>query len=273
MSLKHNIQKQWIEQFNAEPTEYKKISYCTSIYNRVKDIALTLPINLKVSTSYPNLEFVVVDFNSTDGLEDWVKENMMEYIESGRLVYYKTEPIKFWDMSYCKNVCHLLADGEIVNNLDADNYVFNLHGDVPNAVTFAHYLNRMAHELPEKTIFIKSNQVPHGRIGFYKKDFIELGGHDEDMKGYGVEDFDIVGRAIKLGYTFACWRKFYSRIYTHKQKVNINLEIDSEVTKQENLLIYEKKRREKRYIANKDRCWGKATVIKNFKQTIKIGEN
>src|SRR5574343_1908709 len=65
----------------------KFISICTTCMNRLRDLEYTLPKNLEDNKNYKKLEFVLLDYNSTDGLSDWVKKYMMSYIKTGRLVY------------------------------------------------------------------------------------------------------------------------------------------------------------------------------------------
>jgi len=269
---RHIIPKLWDGSFKKEVKKYYKISFCTTCMGRLCDLRETLLLNIEHSKSYSNLEFVLLNYNSKDELEEWVKENLMEHIESGRLVYYKTEEPEFFDMSHAKNIVSKLASGDIINNLDADNWVYNIKKEKQEFdMSWAHYLNKTANEFPEKAIFVKSNRVPHGRMGFYKKDFVELlGGYDENFKSYGYEDYDIVERAIQLGFTFCPWRKFYSRIYTHPPKVNENLERDRKITRAENLIKGAESMEKKIFKANQGKHWGKAHLIKNFKEEIDI---
>lgn len=67
-------------------------------------------------------EFVLVDFGSADGLQDWIYENFIGDIRSGYLKYYYTEEMEDWHASIAKNTTHLLASNEIITNLDCDNY-------------------------------------------------------------------------------------------------------------------------------------------------------
>jgi len=43
---------------------------------RLYNLKETLPANMEANQSYPDLEFVVIDYNSPDGLGDWIKENI-----------------------------------------------------------------------------------------------------------------------------------------------------------------------------------------------------
>ena len=169
-------------------------------------------------------------------------------------------------MSHSRNVAFKLAKGDIVLNVDADNFT---------RFGFAYYVNRLANVIPDKGVFIKSNQVMHGRIGFYKKDFIELlGGYDEGLVGYGFDDRDLFFRAIAQEFTIGSYGKFYRKTKIDLPK-NTNYDPDTKaydtkytewvnkIVSLGNLMLY-------KFKANEGRHWGKATVIKNFKEEISI---
>ena len=67
---------------------------------------------------YEQLEFVLLDYNSQDGMEEWVKENLSQHISSGKVSYYKTfEPSSF-KHSHAKNLALKLASNNIVCSID-----------------------------------------------------------------------------------------------------------------------------------------------------------
>ena len=53
-----------------------KISFATVCMNRLHHIRQTLPKNIADNSDYENVEFILLDYNSSDGLEEWVKETM-----------------------------------------------------------------------------------------------------------------------------------------------------------------------------------------------------
>jgi len=164
--------------------------------NRLHHIKHTLPKNISDNLSYPTAEFVLLDYNSTDGLGDWVQENMQHYIEAGILKYYRTNDPLYFNRSHSRNMVFQLCEGELICNVDADNYTG--HG-------FAHYINQSFQE--DADIFLASTfneeylafKDAYGRFCAWKKDFTAIGGYDEAMNSYGHEDTDLYDRLARLG--------------------------------------------------------------------------
>ena len=53
--------------------------------NRLSDLKNTLPRNIEDNKEYDNAEFIVLDYNSTENVEGWIKRKMMHHIKSGKL--------------------------------------------------------------------------------------------------------------------------------------------------------------------------------------------
>jgi len=100
----------------------KKISICTVCMNRLYYLSQTLPVNIKENQGYPNLEFVVLNYNSRDDMDDWMRTHMGQHIESGLVKYYRTDEPEFFNLAHSKNMATKLATGDIICNIDADNY-------------------------------------------------------------------------------------------------------------------------------------------------------
>jgi len=245
-------------------SRYRKISICTTCMNRLDNLKETLPKNIE-DTDYPNVEFVLLNYNSSDGLEEWIRENMMSHIDSGKLVYYKTSEPEHFRMGHSRNVAFKLSTGEIANNVDADNFI---------GKGFIEVINKLAELCPERAVFAKGKRMMHGRIGLYKNEFLTLGGYDEDLTGYGFDDHNLVYRAMALGHRFMWWNhlgEFMNRIKTSsrdKTKYMSKTNKSWKETEAINKEITMKKIRNGEFVVNKDRHWGKAVVTKNFKKEI-----
>ena len=262
----------WDGTFKREVIRDYKMSLCTCCMNRMQDIRRTLPANIKAERGYENVEFVLLDYNSSDGLGEWVRSEMMKHIQSGKLVYYRTEEPKYYDFSHAKNVAFRLASGDIVCNLDADNFTFTKIERFKSDVCWSMYMNRLANESQSKIILARGKRVNHGRVGFYKSDFVDLlGGYDERMSHYGYEDYDITRRAWHLGFVMYWWgTAYFNRYFTHMKDRIVNLDMsdyESEYEMQAHMKsISDENIAKKRYKVNEGIPWGYATVTKNFKE-------
>lgn len=170
--------------------EYK-ISFCITCMNRLNHLQETLPKNIHDNYLLGEVEFVLLDYNSSDGLENWIKNDMKKYIDLGILSYYKTFEPNYYLRSHSRNVVFRLSKGNIVCNLDADNFLGS---------GFAkEMINEFANEI---NIFYTSDLQStdaFGKVCLLKKDFIDIKGYDESFIGYGHEDADLFSRLEKIG--------------------------------------------------------------------------
>lgn len=171
------------------------ISLCTVSMNRLFTLKETLPGNIACSKKYPNVEVILLDYNSSDGLETWVKENCLQYIEEGILSFYSIiAPLpRYFSHSHSRNIAFRLASGNIICNINADYHVGeNILGYVSNEMSATDPLALIA-DLNE------SDRDNIGRICLRKTDFHTIGGFDEGFKGYGYEDIDLSMRLKMSG--------------------------------------------------------------------------
>ena len=164
--------------------EYK-ISFGTSCMGRLHHIKKTYLRNIKVALdTYDNCEFVLLNWNSRDGLDDWVKENLTEYIESGIVKYiHTTIPLKF-SQAITKNITCKNASGDIVCVLDGDNRL------KPKFISkIVEEFN--CHEFP---IFGSHGAGVAGRMVCFKEHFLKIRGFDESLTKWGYEDCDFINR-------------------------------------------------------------------------------
>jgi len=261
----------WDGKFKAEVVKNYKVSFCITCMGRLYNLKETLPKNIEANKPYPNVEFVVLDYNSPDGLGDWMRDNMSEHIESGVVSYYRTEEPAHFSMAHSRNIAFKIASGDIVNNLDADNFTVSPPDRIAEEC-LASYINRLANEQSSRVIFAKGKRGMHGRIGFYKEEFInELGGYDESLLGYGHDDHDLVKRAWELGYAMYYWGGQYCwRIKTNRAEKNSNMERPWRETENENKVKSVANIEAKKFRANEGKHWGKANLVKNFEEEIRV---
>ena len=176
-----------------------RISFCTTCMGRLHHLKETLPANLKTSADRPDLEFVVLDYNSKDGLEEWMRREMAQAVTSGRVAYYRERAARFFDPRHAKNIAHLMATGDILVNVDADNFIG------PG------YAGKLEEFFGSPGVFVTSDPGQtklkegsaqlgiSGRIALRAADFKALRGYDEGLVGWGGEDPDLNRRARARG--------------------------------------------------------------------------
>jgi len=169
----------------------KKIAFCITCMNRLHHLQQTLEKNILDNYLLGDVEFVLLDYNSQDGLEEWVQQNMQSHINSGILFYYKTFEPEYYFRNPSRNLAFRLANAEIVCNLDADNFL---------GKGFASF---MIHEFSvNENIFFTSdsrNNDTYGRICVRQKDLLSVKGYNENLQGYGQGDLDLFVRLEKSG--------------------------------------------------------------------------
>jgi len=254
----------WDGSFTRPVARQYRISLCTTCMGRLHDLRQTLPKNIEDNRDYPYLEFVILDYNSDDGLEKWIRHNMMEHVESGLLAYYRITEPRYYTMSHSRNVAFLAARGEIVNNVDADNWT--------NA-GFAAYLNRLANQCPSKAIFAKGKRLLHGRIGFFKHEWEALGGYDERFDGYGHDDKDLLYRAWMTGFTLMWYGgRYVTRLSTPRAAKTARMRNKNrKQTEEANKAASAQNLLRGRYRANDGLRWGAAMLVRNFQEQLQVG--
>lgn len=162
---------------------------------RLHHLRQTLAANLWNLSDEPDVEFVIVDYNSRDGLEDWFRRTYSgtSLMSRGRLVYARETTAEHWHVAKAKNLAHVLATGDVLVNVDADNFVsrsyvracHTLFGHTGPGVYFGTTFDR--------------NSSP-GRVALHRDDFYRLGGYDEDIGGaWTGDDQDLMQRAAVSG--------------------------------------------------------------------------
>lgn len=193
-----------------------KIAFCITCMNRLSHLQKTLIKNIEDNNLPGEVEFVLLDYNSSDGLSEWVK-TLTLYLDNGILVYYRTDEPLHYKRSHSRNMAFRLSNADVLCNLDADNYL---------GKGFADYIIETFRINSENRIFITSNCFSRdlfGRICVLKNDFQKLRGYDEAITDYGSEDVDLFYRFTNLGYEQIKFDKndFYSAIrHSHIERIS-----------------------------------------------------
>lgn len=174
---------------NDEAWNDDLVSFFTTCKNRLEHLKQTLPQNIENHKDDANVEFVLLDYSSDDGLGDWIKSTMTAHIASGRLVYFRANGYANFQMSHSKNCAARLSRGAVVCNMDSDHQT---------GKNFAGWLRRAVKDGRWAGTEHFTDDFG-GRQAFRRSDFYKLGGFDEQMIGWGSDDYDIARRAKILG--------------------------------------------------------------------------
>jgi hypothetical protein len=173
-----------------------KISFCITCKGRLWQLRQTLPANLDVVLNDKYSEIVVLNYNSPDEVDVWMRQ-FKPWVDSGVLRYVHEKSETVFHASRAKNIAHLAATGEFLFNLDCDNFI---GATIPT-------LRRLWHDNDDAVIHGFSGislDGTFGRIGISRSRFLALGGYDEEMHAMAYHDVDFINRALVLGMTVIC---------------------------------------------------------------------
>jgi len=193
-----------------------RIAFCTAFKNRLDHLRQTLPRNLAEN---PHSQFIVLNYNTDDGLMEWLGDRHRHEINSGRVVCYSHFDAPKYRMAHAKNMAHraaLLEGADILVNLDADNFARDHMDD---------FVEREFDNLDDIFLYSlmikgKMNRGISGRIAVTKEAFLACGGYDESrFNGWGSDDKDINLRLRALGYDPVQIPPSYLDAITHNDKL------------------------------------------------------
>lgn len=236
------------------------ISYCTTCCNRLWQLALTLPHNLKALKEKE--ELILINYGSTDGLTRYIESSKLclEFIENKKLIYAEVLDVKTYHCSKAKNIAHRLGNGNFLVNLDADNFNFEINDKIQK------------HKDKKCLIHFGNAGDSCGRIAIEKNGFYGIGGYDESFMPMGFQDIDLILRACELGFGL----EFFSEPINSKNLENTKEEkmintglINWDKCNDINAAISDKNIKNKQFVVNKN-GWGNANLILNLKENIEL---
>ena len=247
-----------------------KISFCTTCMDRLVHLEKTYAKSINNASSYSDKEFILLNYGSKkDDIDNWVKNNLIEFINSNLVKYYKTTEPEYWVAAHAKNICYKMATGDVIVNLDCDNILVE---------GYCEYLedlfNRDDIIVASDSADINGNNGYCGMISSRRDHFYNVNGYDESFDiGWGMDD---------TNYQYRC--RMYNNLELIIQDIKYNLCIDHSnqvrtencryrdisETKKYSELILHRIAFEKKYVANKFNEWGKAKLIFNFNHQIEI---
>lgn len=167
-----------------------KVTYASQCKGRLWQLKQTFDANLEILSAI-DADWVIVDFNSDDGLFDWIlsNEKAQPFLKDGKLKLYKLMPEVQYSIPLAKNLAHQLGSGSIVFNLDIDNLIGN---SFEKASTLDDLTVMTCESLPRTGRY--------GRIAMKRSIFMWLGGYDLDLFGAGYHDVNMVERLKSLSF-------------------------------------------------------------------------
>ena len=240
-----------------------RISLCTTCMDRLFHLEQTYLRNIESSSSFKDVEFVLLDYNSKDGLEDWVKSKLSEHIDSGRVVFAQTKEPKYWVAAHAKYIAHKVASGDILVNLDCDVLIPEGFCEYIDAAFSSGKRIVMSFESED----MYGNNGCAGIVAATKEDFNSVNGYDESIHlGWGYDD---------MNYQFRVRMKNDLHLFTppklclcipHENETRTkNCQLKQiEVTRDLSMNICEDAAATGNYVANVASGWGRANIAKNF---------
>lgn len=167
------------------------VSLCTGMKDRLPHLQKTVLENLENNRDYPYFELVLLNNNCPNpDTENWVRRELSEHIASGRVSYYHYSDTDTYKFAHAKNLAYRLAKGDILCNVDADNFT---------GPGFAAYI---AAHLQDGHSFVtgpRDGRGLAGRMAIRREHYELSGGYDERIVDWEGDDFEFTSRLERLG--------------------------------------------------------------------------
>lgn len=226
------------------------ISLCIPIMNRLDDLRQTMPSRIENANDSPPVEILILDYNSRDGLEDYLEDliNKTALIGGSFFTHIKYPKPIYFHSTHAYNLALLSGSGEWIVLNPAD--VF----------TRAGYISTLRDRIKEGCLWCNTDRKRRSTIAFKKSEFIASGGYDERFETYGPDDIDIIERLQRRGLKRGSIPdNMLDDIYTLPEKKVENYRIKGthkELGKLMMPYLYEN-RNSQQLVANQGREWGK----------------
>ncbi|MFK7839372.1 MAG: glycosyltransferase family A protein [Bdellovibrionales bacterium] len=186
----------------------------------------TLPKNLadNPDTDDVQVEFIVLNYGRNPEQRNWILSDpqMQEEMKVGRLVYAETDAPEGFHHAHAKNMAHRLATGDVLVNVDADNFAGKGF-----AVKMAKLFQRDIDLVVGPSFMAIKAQVQYdngayGRIALSKDNFLTLGGYKQHFKGWGQEDADFLRRARMAGLEYKQFTDLeFAHVIPHSDEIRL----------------------------------------------------
>lgn len=170
-----------------------RVSYCSTCKGRLWQLKQTLNPNLEKLKNI-DAEWIILDFNCPDDTAEVLNRlpYAQEALATGKLKVYSVNVDAQWSIPLAKNLTHTLGTGDILFNLDIDNYIGNSYDQV-------------AALQPNQYIWSATGNGKNGtmgRVGVPREVFWDVGGYNQDLFGAGADDINLCFRLKRLGHEY-----------------------------------------------------------------------
>lgn len=167
------------------------ISFCTTVMDRFDHLDATLIRNILDNIAWGPCEFVLLNYSCPDPRTGaFAQTQLKPLIAEGSVNYYYYPDATVYSMSHSRNIAFRLARGQILCNVDADNFT---------GAGFAAYVWR---KLARGNVVLcgpNDRRGLGGRICVNRHHWLAVGGYDEGFVGWGPEDRDLINRLAMIG--------------------------------------------------------------------------
>lgn len=154
--------------------------------NRTDDLRWVMPRLLAAASVSPPVEIVVLDYNSQDGLADYMAV-VCSIVHGASVLYWRYEGRDYYHMAHARNLAMKAGSGDYLLSFLADvsmspDYIQALRQELEAGCVWAHHSDRFV-----------------GVICVARDEFVAAGGYDERFEFYGKEDKDLLARLHRRG--------------------------------------------------------------------------
>jgi hypothetical protein len=159
-----------------------KLSCCSAAFNWLPQVKKVFHRNIATLIKHPDIEWVLFDYASRDGLREWVAAQG-PLPKNFRYVREECDAVE-WHAAKVKNKAMMHGTGRWLMTLDADNIIGEELASMP--LSDEGVIHNFSNEQFDGTC---------GRILASREFFYYLGGYDETCPGQVGEDLDFIARA------------------------------------------------------------------------------
>ncbi len=241
-----------------------KISFVITCKGRLDQLMVTLPHNMNMVQDDPDVEFVVLNYDSPDDLDAWALLNLKG---CPNVVYGHALDEPYYRSPHSKNVASALATGDVLCAIDADNFF---------GMNYAQHL-RDLWGADREGVYAYPSKRPDGtggRIAINREDFFAvLRGYDEAFDGgWSCDDTDIEWRCRRAGFDVRRMDGIHLQTISHsdaRREEYMRMSVEDSKVRNAHLLRWSKQ--SGIVAANSGEKWGVARVRVNWGHIVETG--